>query len=123
MKTTPDLRKRIKTVLETSHVGRHRAIKSRHLAQKAGSKDRAVRAAISDMRKDGELILGAILQPYGFFIADSFDEYEHFRHTNLRPRALDILQTDKAMLQAANERWAVDPDAQLSLFDDWDDAP
>jgi len=106
---------RVVNALETRHVGRHNAIKARNLASVVGENERTVRAAISQARKDGALILSAISPPYGYFVAETAEEWREFRHQNLRSRALDILETDKAMAQAARERFG--PAVQLRLFD------
>ena len=100
------LKDRILLILESNHIGRQRAIKAKDLARKVGEPERAVRAAISEMRKDGRLILSAVQRPYGYFMASNHDEWREFRNGNLRPRALDILETDRAMNKAAQERWS-----------------
>ena len=100
------LRDRILLVLETNHVGRRRAVKAMDLALKLGeSDDRGVRAAISQMRKEGHLILSAVSEPYGYFMAETAQEWREFRKDNLRARAMNILDTDRAMKQAAERRW------------------
>ena len=109
-----DLQNRVLAYLEERHVGRNRAIKARVLAARLGERERVVRAAISQARKDGALILSAISPPYGYFVADNVQEWREFRNSNLRPRALDILETDKAMAEAAQRRFG--PAVQLILF-------
>jgi len=49
-----------------------------------------------------------------YFVAETAEEWREFRHQNLRARALDILETDKAMAKAARERFG--PAVQLALF-------
>ena len=107
---------RVVQLLEERHVGRKNAIKARILADRVGESERVVRAAISQARKDGVLILSAISPPYGYFVAENREEWQEFRHKNLRSRALDILETDRAMAQAARERFG--PAVQLVLFAD-----
>jgi len=109
-----DLQERILALLEERHAGRNHAIKARDLAKKLGESERVVRAAISQARKDGALILSAISPPYGYFVAENVKEWREFRNSNLRPRALDILETDKAMAAAARERFG--PAVQLVMF-------
>lgn len=106
---------RIVSLLDRRHVGRANAIKARDLASIVDENERAVRAAISQARKDGALILSAISPPYGYFVAETAEEWREFRHQNLRPRALDILETDQAMARAARERFG--PAVQLQLFE------
>lgn len=108
------LKDRVLSMLEEQHVGRKHAIKARHLAQKLGERERVVRAAISEARKGGALILSAISPPYGYFVAETVEEWQEFRNSNLRSRALDILETDKAMAEAARRRFG--PAVQLVLF-------
>jgi len=109
------LEDRVRIELEESHVGRQNAIKARVLARKLGEPERVVRATIQALRKDGALILSAISPPYGYFVAETAEEWREFRHQNLRARALDILETDKAMAKAARERFG--PAVQLALFE------
>lgn len=113
--TAQTIEDRVQAVLEESHVGRSNAIKARVLAAGVGEDERTVRAAIQSLRKDGVLILSAISPPYGYFVAETAEEWREFRHQNLRARALDILETDKAMAQAARKRFG--PAVQLSLFE------
>lgn len=105
---------RLLALLYTRHVGRQRAIKAKELAAKLGETERLVRATISGLRKQGHLILSAVQEPYGYFTAETYDEWREFRNGNLRPRALDILETDRAMNEAARQRWG--DTLQLSMF-------
>lgn len=108
------IQERVLALLEERHVGRRNAIKARDLAERVGERERTVRAAISQARKDGALILSAISPPYGYFVAETAEEWREFRNSNLRPRALDILETDSAMAKAARRRFG--PAVQLKLF-------
>jgi len=91
------------------HVGANRAIKAADIAHSLGRRgkyaDRPIREAIKTLRRDGYLILSSIREPYGYFLAATESEWQDFRDTNLRPRALDILETAKAMSHAAQRQW------------------
>jgi ribosomal protein L31E len=90
----------------SEHVGAENAIKAADLAQAVGERgDRRVRIAISQLRKRGYLILSSVGRTPGYFIASSWEEWKDFRNKNLRPRAMDILETDRAMRAAAMVRF------------------
>jgi hypothetical protein len=98
-----------------SHVGACDPIKARDIARRLGRTgryaDRPIREAIRALRKEGFLILSSVRSPAGYFLAANAGEWEQFRDSNLRPRALDILETSRAMGQAAQVRWG----GQLAL--------
>lgn len=88
------------------HIGQENAIKAGDIAKRLGlSNDRLVREAVRQLRKDGRLILSTCKPPYGYYIAADIGEWFEFRDSNLKPRALDILQTSRAMGQAAMIRF------------------
>jgi len=97
-----------------NHVGAANPIKARDLARCLGRQgryaDRPIREAIRSLRKDGHLIMSSVQAP-AYFLAQDAEEWERFRDSNLRPRALDILETARAMGQAAQVRWG----GQLAL--------
>lgn len=93
-----------------NHVGARNPIKARDIARRLGRVgrygDRPIREAIRALRKDGHLILSSVRPPAaGYFLAANAEEWELFRDSNLRPRALDILETSCAMGRAAQVRW------------------
>lgn len=49
--------------------------------------------------------ISSVQPPYGYFLAATEDEWIEFRDHNLRPRAFDILQTSRAMTQAAQDQF------------------
>jgi len=88
------------------HVGSERAIKARDLARLLGLRsDRAMREAIRQLRREGYLIVSSVGANPGYFVAASREEWEAFRDGNLKPRAFDILETAKAMSDAAQRRF------------------
>jgi hypothetical protein len=101
------------------HQGADKAIKAKDIARQVGLTgryaDRPVREAIKRLRRQGHLILSSIKEPYGYFLAETEEEWREFRDTNLKPRALDILETAGAMGRAAAERWHQDDYRQLRL--------
>ena len=91
-----------------SRIGARRAIQAREIARRLNHKsDRAVREAVRQLRREGHLILSSISPPYGYFLAATATEWIEFRDRNLRPRALDILETARAMGEAAQRRYGV----------------
>ena len=89
-----------------SRIGARRAIQAREIARRLNHKsDRAVREAVRQLRRDGHLILSSISPPCGYFFAATETEWIEFRDRNLRPRAIDILQTARAMGEAAEHRY------------------
>lgn len=102
------------------HVGAATAIKAADIARRLGLRgryaDRPVREAIKTLRRDGHLIISSVREPYGYFIAATEDEWLAFRDTNLKPRALDILETASAMGQAAQRRWGAIRQLNLELI-------
>lgn len=106
MQSQADKLKELVLHLLQRHVGADRAVKAPDIAATLGqSTDRAVREAIRQLRRDGHLILSSISPPYGYFLAASREEWCEFRDRNLRPRAMDILETAKAMAEAAQRRY------------------
>ena len=95
--------------LLSQHVGAGMAIQARAIAGACGLRgryaDRPVREAVRQLRQEGHLILSSVGREPGYFLAATAEEWEQFRDGNLRPRALDILETAKAMGQAAADRW------------------
>lgn len=91
----------------SNHVGANNPIRARDLAQAVGQgfggkySDRCVRIAIAQLRRAGHLILSSTGSKPGYFLAANEEEWREFRHSNLRARALDILETDRAMAVAA----------------------
>ena len=103
-----DLKAAVLEIL-SRHVGAGTAIQARDIARACALQgkyaDRPVREAIRQLRQQGHLILSSVGREPGYFLAASRQEWEEFRDGNLRPRALDILETAKAMGQAAASRW------------------
>ena len=103
-----ELKEAIIEILQ-GHIGADNAIKAQQIAKQLNRTgryaDRPIREAIRGLRKDGWLILSSVKKPAGYFLAETEEEWIAFRDRNLRPRALDILQTARAMGDAAGIRW------------------
>jgi hypothetical protein len=104
---------RVIEVLSERHTGRANAIKVPDLAEQLGERDREVREAARQARRDGVLLLSATSPPYGYFIAETEEEWIEFRDRNLVPRATDILETSRAMGKAAAKRFGNDDKPQV----------
>ena len=75
--------------------------------------ERQVRQAISEMRKDGILILSVSKTGGGYWLARSLDEYLQFRHIKFNAQILDMLATLRAMDSAAEKQFN---GLQMKLF-------
>lgn len=75
--------------------------------------ERQVRAFISDMRKEGVLILSVSKTGGGYWLAQSRDEYMQFRHIKFNAQILDMLETLRAMDSAADKQFN---GLQMGLF-------
>jgi predicted transcriptional regulator len=93
----------------SEHVGADSAIKAKDIARRLGLtgkySDRPVREAVKQLRREGHLVISSVTVPYGYFLAATEEEWLEFRDRNLRPRAMDILETSRAMGLAAKGRW------------------
>ena len=67
--------------------------------------ERQVRQAISEMRKDGVLILSVSKTGGGYWLARSLDEYLQFRQIKFNAQILDMLQTLRAMDASAEKQF------------------
>jgi hypothetical protein len=116
--TAEGLQGAVLAILE-GHRGAGSAIKAGAIARRLDLSgryaDRPVREAIKELRRQGHLILSSVKQPYGYFLASSEREWLEFRDSNLKPRALDILETASAMGQAAQSRWGGTQQLRLDL--------
>ena len=107
-KKAKELRKDVLAIIAI-HIGADNPIKADEIAEMVGLKgkyrDRRVREAIKLLRRDGCLILSSVGKTPGYFLAANEVEWKEFRDGNLRPRALDILETSRAMTQAAQREF------------------
>jgi len=76
--------------------------------------ERQLRQAIHDLRRDGHLICSAPGEDGGYYLAASHEEFLEFCNRELHPKAMDLLETERAMKASARRVWG---DAvQLSLM-------
>lgn len=104
-----------------AHRGLEMAIPRRRLVALAASKfpeikdiDRAVRKAISDLRKDNWMI-GMTQRGNGYFLVISIDEYDAFRSQYIN-RAYVAIATVKQMDESAKLCFSPEELKQLSLI-------
>lgn len=79
--------------------------------------DRTLRAAINHLRKQGHLICSAGGDGGGYFIPANSQEFEDYVTHELHPRAMDLLEQEKAMRATAESTWGrYSPDNQLRMI-------
>ena len=84
------------------HQGRENAISRDDLLDHLKSigwetSDRVMRAQINLLRKNGHLICSAGGHGGGYYLARNWSELEDFIGQELRPRAMDLLEQEKAL--------------------------
>jgi hypothetical protein len=92
------------------HMGRSHAIGRGELVKALwfeGFKvnERQARQAIHDLRRAGHLICSMPGEDGGYYLAESLAEFEEFIDRELHPKAIDMLETEKAMKAAAHARF------------------
>ena len=102
------------------HIGRDNAIPRDNLLERLKSMgwrtgDRLMRAQINLLRKDGHLICSAGGHGGGYYIARDWGELEDYIGQELRPRAMDLLEQEKALKTGAHREWG-ENSAQLGLL-------
>jgi predicted transcriptional regulator len=108
----PSIERAVLRVLQP-RVGRERAISRQSLLMSVHSYgfevgDRSVRAVINRLRKDGFLICSTGGKNGGYWLASDWRELNEFLEKEVKPRALDLLETESALKSAARERWGPD---------------
>ncbi len=102
------------------HRGRDNAIPRTALLDKLKmigwtAPDRSVRAQINLLRKDGHLICSCGGHGGGYYIARDWSELEDYIGQELRPRAMDLLEQEKALKVGAKREWGINS-SQLGLL-------
>ena len=77
--------------------------------------DRVMRAQINLLRKDGHLICSAGGRGGGYYVARNWSELEDFIGQELHPRAMDLLEQEKALKVGAKREWG-ENSTQLGLL-------
>jgi hypothetical protein len=93
-----------------NHVGRLRAIGREALTmlvREMGiqAHERQVRMAIHELRRGGLLICSAPGEDGGYYLAANLQEFDEFIECELHPKAIDMLETEKAMRNAARQQF------------------
>jgi DNA-binding transcriptional regulator PaaX len=106
-------------ILEHTAQGRERAISRGELVARVshaicGVPERLVRRAIHELRRQGWLICSAPGEDGGYYMADSLAEFDEFIARELHPKAMDMLETENIMRQAARQKFG--DAAQIGLL-------
>lgn len=101
-----------KTILQTLsfHIGRKQAISRGSLLRNVHSmgfkvSDRELRACINGLRKAGNPICSTGGLFGGYYMAEGWSELDDYINQELHPRAMDLLEQEKALRNAAQRRW------------------
>lgn len=102
------------------HIGRDNAIPRSDLLEKLkmmgwDTGDRVMRAQINLLRKQGALICSAGGHGGGYYLARNWGELEDYVNQELRPRAMDLLEQEKALMTGARREWG-ENSTQLGLI-------
>jgi hypothetical protein len=113
------LERALRRVLD-QRVGEESAISRADLLRQLGMlgfgfvDERTVRALINDLRKRGELICSRGGSGGGYWYAASREEMEAYLEHEIHPRAMDLLEQEKALRQAMDVRFG--EGVQVRLF-------
>ncbi len=78
--------------------------------------ERVMRACINQLRKDGQLICSMGGEGGGYYLPENHEELEDYIERELRPRANDLHEQEKALRAAAEKRWGrYSPEKQISF--------
>ena len=92
------------------HTGREQAIGRRELVEALrghGFKlhERAVRALINELRKEGQPICSTGGEDGGYWLAAGWGELNEYLEREVRARAMDLLEQERALRQAGERQW------------------
>lgn len=92
------------------HTGRDKAIGRGEMVNtlKANGFDvheRQARQVIHDLRRDGHLICSAPGEDGGYYMATSHHEVDDFIKREIHPKAMDLLETEKSIREAAKRKF------------------
>ncbi len=65
--------------------------------------ERQVRRCIHDLRRQGHLICSTPGEAGGYYLPKTMDEFQEFIDREIHPKALDLLETEKVMKEAARQ--------------------
>ena len=79
--------------------------------------EREMRACINELRKEGHLICSMGGEGGGSYLPADHEELEEYIERELHPRAMDMLEQEKALRAEAEKRWGrYSPEKQVPLF-------
>ena len=92
------------------HTGKDTAISRQQLLDELrgfgiDTNDRTMRAQINLLRKQGALICSCGGHGGGYYLARNWNELEDYIGQELRPRAMDLLEQEKALKTGAKREW------------------
>jgi hypothetical protein len=92
------------------HVGKGKAIGRMDLVQSAEVRackvgERVMRDTIRLLRREGQLICSAPGEEGGYYLAETWQEFQEFTRAEYEAKISDMSETLKAMKKAAVERW------------------
>lgn len=67
--------------------------------------ERVMRHAIHKLRREGQLICSAPGEDGGYYLAATLEEFREFCERELHPKAMDMLETESAMKEAARQQF------------------
>jgi DNA-binding transcriptional regulator PaaX len=67
--------------------------------------ERQVRRCVHDLRRQGHLICSAPGESGGYYFAENLEEFREFCDRELHPKAIDMLETEWKMKEAARPRF------------------
>lgn len=105
----PGLERAVLRVLQP-RVGRANVISRAELVANVhylgfSASDRQVRAVINGLRKQGHLICSTGGVNGGYWLAANRKEVQEYLNNEVRPRAMDLLETESALKKGADDRW------------------
>lgn len=105
----PGLDRAVLRVL-SQRVGREAAISRPNLLASLKSlgfevHERAARAMINQLRKDGHLICSTGGNDGGYWLASSWEDLSEYLEREVHPRAMDLLEQEQALKRAGERAW------------------
>lgn len=108
------------SVLQQRHKGKDKAISRNDLLDRLkglgfDTNERTMRNEINLLRKQGALICSCGGHGGGYYLARDWSELEDYIEQELRPRAMDLLEQEKALKTGARREWGPNS-TQLGLI-------
>lgn len=119
---SPQLERAIMQSILKYHEGRDNAIPRKTMLARLAQlgfhmEDRQMRMAINLLRKRGNIICSRGGEDGGYYLPADWGELQEFIDHELHPRAMDFLEQERAMKDAARARWGeYSPQMQARMF-------